>query len=404
MASRRDKVIGGLILLALVGLALNGGLNLAPSYEGPHVTFYGFQPAGSTTVYTFNDPNPVNGQNNAPWVDSIGIPATFGPENSYSWSGSGTTLDVKHTAPDPIVGPLKMDKVGVTASTSIQPDYNPATGTPIVQGIDYFVPDPYNANNTVEVQGYMVQYKVQVVLNVDSDSGNAIHYQGAQFWVEMFAETWNNYQLTASTSVANGTQIGAWSAPVLLVFTGGHISPSDATSTTTPQWQNTGQQILNTYSLPQVSAALGTVATSGVNQTLATGSNPYAPDTRMSQVSFFPITMNDVGGIATFLGLGNNEYPAITLNFELYELQLGRYLWTNPTTQAINGTGQCGSGSHLRANGTCSNPFTDVLDWIGANPLTFLLIVAVVIFVLIAVFAPEVFLLVPSRKKSGTKA
>jgi hypothetical protein len=219
-----------------------------------------------------------------------------------------------------------------------------------------------------------------------------LHYQGAQFWVEFFAETWNNYQLTSSTNVANGTQVGAWSAPVLLVFTGGHISPSDATSTTTPQWQNNGQQILNTYSLPQVSAALGTLATSGVNQTLATGNNPYAPDTRMSQISFFPITMNDVGGISTWGGLGNNEYPAITLNFELYELQLGRYLWTNPTTQGINGTGQCGSGSHLRADGTCSNPWTDLTDWIGQNQLTFALIVVAVIVILVLIAAPELLL------------
>jgi hypothetical protein len=167
-SSHRGAAVAVVVIAIIVAAAaLNHGLNLAPSYEGPHVTFYGFQPAGTATVYTFNDPNPVNGQNNAPWVDSISMPATFGSANSYSWSGSGTTLDVKHTAPG--VLPFTTVKVGVTASTSIQPDYNPATGTPIIQNIDYFVPDPYNANNSVEVQGYMVQYKVQVVLNVDSE-------------------------------------------------------------------------------------------------------------------------------------------------------------------------------------------------------------------------------------------
>lgn len=380
MASQRDKVLAAIILIVLIALAFTRGLNLAPSYEGPHVYVYGLQPPNSQTVYTINDPNPCdNGIVSCPMVTSVGTGVKF-DSNTYRFSGSTTTLGITGYVSAYGIGQQSTVNVG----TTLAPVQNAATGQPAppVATIDYTVQDPYNSSQYVEVQGYIMEYNLGVTINVQSSSNYATYFGGEVVWVGLYSQSWEPYALSASTT-GNAT-IGGWDAPLLLVFVGGSQSDGGSSLTTIPSWENTGQQILDLYSTPQVSTDIGSLGgVSGANSTLASEGSAYAPSQYMSEIAYFPVTMSHVGatcnGVDVFgVCAGTVQFPALTLNFQLYELQLGRYLWTNPTTTTSTGVGTCPTGDVSYNNGCIPAWEAAVYQWLN-NPLNLLMLAVVVI-------------------------
>ncbi len=387
---RSGIIIGVAILLILLfvgGLGTQSSL-LLPTFEGPNADIFGFQPCGSSQVFATAT---GTGANNLWLVPANGPLGATSPQtaftcpnqadtpSTYSWNYAPAYTSVTIcSAGTNLFGQKACETLEV--KTQIEPAIQALSSNNIVQTLSYTIKNPYSVNNinNVQVQGQVTLYNVQISLTIQQGGSypSSWGFHNDQIWFRFYSTTWNNYILANNPSPQNNTQAGAWSAPILFNFVGspgeqGSGSPTnDATS---PDWHS-APGVLNLYSLPQVTGTIPSQEPQSVQNALISGGSPYSPETQLTQVAYFPITLVNFGDSSC--GPGCDASPQILMNFQLYELQIGSYLWGNPlrTAQTIT-QNQC-SGS---AGGICNvgNAFTSLFN----NPLTYIFIGVLVVAV-----------------------
>jgi hypothetical protein len=365
MVSRRGKAIGGVILLVVVGLALSNSLSVLPSFEGMDMGVWGMSANSGAT------PLPIT-QNPSGFVwTSKDIHNAVLQIDGTSWAivnvGNGQ-VEVSVSRPSPTSLPFATpETVGWSTPTS-------------------------NADGSVtwtHVTGQINAYTVDVsVRSLDSGQENQQIFQGQQVWLQLQAETWN----MAYQADVNGTSVPAqaWEAPLALYIQSYSLSNNPG------QYDNIDPsysgRFVTLYSAPGAYGTLDDLGFNGgngnVNGTLS-GSNPLAPDSRMRQSAYFPITLTKWGEDA--LWPLYSHYPVANYVLTLYTLQLGKYTYATPAGVQPNWTNPAPNGYDLLAA---------AWNWLS-SPQTFveaLIVVVVVALVIVYIVIPGLRRQVPGKK------
>ena len=371
-------VIGAAAVFAYPGLIK--GSSISPNYNGLQFAFFGFQPAGSSTVYVANNNNPCpSTPNQCGFVKNI--PANGPVTGSYSWSYPNTVTVsgsvVSSWAGCPGILLTCSNTESVTTNV-YNPNNNPVTGSPSIAKLFWSV--PYNGV-FIHASGSLYTQNVQVTFQPQTGSSGPV-FSNVVLWMVAYDQNYDRYLPVSSAgqTLPNGTVLGTFAAPVFIQQTGGSITPTSAQNVaTTPGYTVANQQVLS-YTTPQVTSNFASLlnsvsSTSLLNKTLS-GAGNLAPDSQMYQYTFFPITLNSLGpyGCSPVLGINTQTcYPSLTLNFMVYVLQIGQYLFYNPSTQSISTT---------TYNPTGNNPFAWFTSPWGI--ITSFVVVGVVVLVTVA--------------------
>lgn len=355
-------------------------LAIAPSFEGPHTDVFCVQPSATSNCYTAN--NAATGFN---WVVSTSGSGPIG-NTPYSWQFTSQQVALTKCNPTSslyqgllnynscdkyvsaqITSNNPFTQSGPVSSSACSTDPNAPEGCWAI--INYWTRNPYNASQWFKVYGYIVLYYYQLTVSVQPGSDPDTQFKGDTIWFRTYSPTFDNYAFNpqASNEYANGTQIGAWSAPLVMVLQNGKdavVQQSGGYATndnTIPDWHQTNApQVL--YSTPQVTTAISTVPLGSANQSLAFGGNSYSPDTRLSQYAYYPLILSSLGSFGYncgILGCSSTGYPAINLNFQVWFIQLGRYLFTNPVHHPLVTTANTPTQTSVGAlMGFLTNPLT----------------------------------------------
>lgn len=372
MAGPRQR--RGRILLAvgvLVVIALYAGqqtnLSIIPGFEGMQNGIWGYQPAGEQ-----------------PSVIGASL-ATPQGACSYSWEGNPTITgaEVSAVTPAGLLGDCGLlsaqNGLVIDAQENPVPYSDPFT-SPIT--VNYYVPVPGEPGRYQYVTGSVEEYNYTLDFSVASGSSGGWDFAGDTVWFNLASVTWDQ----ASTCPCNSSVTGSvFEAPLYAVVK-------------QVRWENQGSSALDAsvvghaftfYSSPSTSGqTLASLVQGGnlasLNSTL---SNVYAPDKRMQNLVYYPVTIQNMGANC-FLGC---SYPTVKITVRLYTLRIGEYIITNPDTTGLNIRNQSCTGlACFHLNGF------DIAA-LGAYGL---LVVAVVVVVVIALLAPDV-LLLRLRRKQG---
>ena len=156
----------------------------------------------------------------------------------------------------------------------------------------------------------------------------------------------------------------------------------------------------NSSAMGQTLATLsdGQQPSTALNESLSLSTYSAAPDSRMSRLVYYPVSIE---GMDSNCPIGGQcSYPYVTVSILLYTLRIGEYILTNPDKQALESRSQSCTGF-----GCVSQAFASFGDWLGSvgaflsSPLgaisssIFILIaLAVVVFVALEVFRSKAIL------------
>ncbi len=369
----RTKAFAVIVAAILIGYGVysTGVLkqSIASGFEGEQGGFYGYQVAGSTT-------------------QSLGNTLPNGAACSYTWGGS----------PTPTAISVSVKTSGGLSSLGCSiPNTDTLTGnwqSNLIPSGNAFT-QPIKVSYVDKSSGLLVTGSVEVytsTIDVGIASGSAGDWNFPQdtIWNNVVSSQWNNAysgQPDVGTSASyNSSAVyegvlygvvtnvvltgGAQSNDCSLCTVGAEVSLYSFNSGESP---TTTGQTLATLADPS--------SVSGLNSSLA--SQSVLPDTRMTQVAYFPITIDNLKANCN-LGLSqfgcNDANAAITVQW--YTLRVGQYTLTNPNTVGLNGYGNVCSGIQCNLNsiGACFS-LTNLLCWGSLAALgTTAIIVVLLIF------------------------
>lgn len=396
----KSSVLSIVVVIVLVFLlswfAL--GYDLLPGFEGEHAGIYGYQPRGE----------PVS-------VIDTPMSAPPGP-CSYSWLGGDTMQSgavVVKTAP--VVCALTLvpniDYLSFTMGNVI-PYSNPYT-QPI--SVSYYV--PLAGGNWKLVKGSVEEYQFAVNVEITPQSAGDYGFQGDVIWLNLDSYVWNNAaqnQQAALTIPPGGTDRvvvpSVYEFPLYAVSTNCNWSGSNDGNNNgvnlCPSGSSTGGVPLSFYGTPSTSGVCATLA--GLTQSNCAGAVPgggsnglnaslsgnAAPDSRMQQLVYFPVTVQRMQNDCNVLGCYHN--PTVQITVLLYTLRIGEYILTNPdrTALGVQVPGCTGLGCTIDG----------INAWL-ANPLNDALLLMIAFVVVVIIFLPEIttLLMVLMGQRRGVK-
>lgn len=318
-AKRNPALLVAIAVVVIVAFAsLFGGrlLSIYPGFEGMQAGLNGYAPG--------NQP-----------VSSLGV--TLSPRLgscSYNWQGSPTP----GAASIQVVSPGG----GIPGNCSVLPDYdtlvldqqtNPVTYSPPYSQpipVNYYVKNPNNSSEVMHVNGQVNIYTYSTDISIQSGSCGCWNFGGDSIWYNLRPNVWN---LASSDSSGNPGYV--YEAPLYAVVTD-------------VQWVNQGTSAADATVVGHPFTFYSSASTTG--QTLATLSNYKTPTTSLNSslvnkyapasnfppngLVYYPITLQSFSaqGLSCLIGC---NYPSAHITVQLYTLQIGQYILTNPSTTGL---------------------------------------------------------------------
>ena len=348
---------------------------ILPGFEGETGALYGYQPSTEA-------------------VSSLGNALVTPPGAcSYAWVGTPTLTQGSIKVVSPGNGLLGSQCLALTKTDTLQLDaqqnlvtYSSPYTEPIP--VSYHVPIP-GTTDWKNVTGSVEEYTYNLDISVESGSSGSWTFAGDTIWFNLASLVWNE----ASQDPYNSSITGpTFEAPLYGVV---YINPT---------WQNQGSsqcsicvtgQSLSFYNAPSaVGQTLVTLSddqapTSGLNASL---SSQLAPDSRMQQLVYYPVTIDQMKSNCP-IG-GQCSYPSVQVSILLYTLRIGEYILTNADKTGLGTrTQSCtGLGCVTQALDGIGNWFGGLGSWLS-NPLNqvssfvyILIFAAVMVFIVVTVF------------------
>ncbi len=345
-----------------------------PGAEGLQLVNDGFQGGNSQTITAVNAAIPDSGSYTYSWLSgsailSAGVTKTGpGSCSTLTCYGTGTfsgNFDDQIQIPQTQTTTLLGNVAGSSSSQTI--DYNVMVNSTAHQHI---VGNVVIETTTIEFKG--------------GGSGFQQFNDEAQ-WFKLYTNVWSVQECdpTNQTACQNGY---VWAAPLEAVITGVQqigcdistfncdqstgATPSD--DQMNPMSQGASLSLYTGVGNSVPVSTLG-VGNGGVQQSLQSGGSPVAPDSSMSEYTYFPVSFVNFGAYPCGIGGTATCYPDVTLTVEVYYLVIGSFLWNNPNTTKYVPTPSCSSF-------TCSSFIATISAWLS-NPFD---IAGLSIFVLVA--------------------
>ena len=374
-----EAIVAIVLITGAAFFLYSGGFfaSIAPGFEGETNGIWGYQPSGQTATV-------IGGALQAPSGSC-----------AYSWNGPPTiaSASVQALSPAGLLGctGTTSDRIDFTAQTNVISYSNPLSA-PI--SVNYYV--NLNGGGTpTQVNGQVEIYTYNINVEIEPSSSGAWSFSGDTLWLNLASLVWNQASTSPTFPDAQGSvyEFPLYGVVTNVVWTNQADSACSLCTVGTPlvfytfaagQTPTTSGQTLATLTDGQPSASL--------NSTLA--GNP-APDSRMSQLVYYPLTIEHFQNDCTLAGC---LPPQAHITIMLYTLRIGSYILTNPDLQALQKStteGCTGFQCTLDSlGGVLSNPFA----WLGG---LFALGSGAVIVILLIVLGPTGLLLLLSRRKKG---
>ena len=272
-------------------------LSILPSFEGPNSGVYGAEINGQ--LYLINSTLPEGYRWGSRDIHNAQL-----YKRTYWLNGEGG-VEISISNPSPV-------------------------SSQYVEGkkVDYWVKD---GDEWVHVVGKVCVYEIDVsVKALNTGALNQERFSGERFWLAITSTVWNRAFQVQDYGNLKGEYGQAWEAPLALYIEDFTLDDQGSPyASLEPSYRG---RFITLYSSPGWGTIddLGVSANHDLNATLY-GSNPLAPDSRMRQTAYFPITLSSWGVGEPAWGFGMvKQAPVATYKLTLYTLQLGKYTYKTP--------------------------------------------------------------------------
>lgn len=291
---RLPYLILALILIGALGYAIyHYRLSIVPSWEGLNSGIEGVEINGQ--FYRIDDALP----------------------DGYWWERNDphSVILVKDLSPWDFWGP---------GAVRVEVQNPVPSSDPYLEGrkVSYYIKQ---GDQYIYVEGEVVTYEMYVTISAhDTGAFNQMLFDGEKFWVALVSLTWNKAYQKYVNRFGKVLYGQAWEAPLAVLIEEYEVRDCGDHCQVDPSYEG---RFITLYTSPKQEGTVSDLGLTTGGDINATLSHELSPDTRLSRVAYFSITLSDFGISERLWG---KVAPVIDMKLKIYALRLGKFTFTAP--------------------------------------------------------------------------